>query len=157
MIEASVKETEPMTVGFLSMRGPYAQIPQAMGQLYGFIGASGFVPAGMPHAVYFTAPDAGPESEALWELWAPIAGDGPDAGPDKSGLGVKHVPAQLVASTMHKGAYENIEPTYRALGEWIAAEGYQMSGPPMEIYYSDPNEVPPEEYLTEIRFPVAKP
>ncbi len=156
MIDVSVKQTEPMTVAFLAMRGPYAQIPEGLGQLYGFVAASGFVPAGMPHAVYFTAPDAGPESEAQWELWAPVAGDAPAAGPDERGLGVKQVPPQRVAATIHKGPYEGVEATYRELGGWIATEGYEMSGPPMEIYMSDPNEVAPEEYLTEIQFPVAK-
>lgn len=155
MIEPQIKQTEPMTVAFLSMRGAYDQIPQAMGQLYGFVTASGWTPTGMPHAVYFTPPDAGPESEAEWELWAPVT-DAPESGPDENGLGAKRVPPTLVASAMHKGSYEGVETTYRELGEWVAAEGYRMVGAPMEIYYSDPAEVGPEEYLTEIQFPVAK-
>ena len=155
MIQASVKETQPMTVAFLAMQGPYAQMPQAMGQLYGYVGAKGMTPTGMPHAVYFTAPDEGPESEARWELRAPVAGAADECGPDANGLGVRHVAQMKVASTMYKGPYEGIEPAYRELGEWIAAEGYQMTGPPMELYYSDPAQVPPEEYLTEIQFPVA--
>ncbi len=156
MIEVSVKETDPMSVAFVNMRGAYAQIPDAMGRVYGFAGASGLQPAGMPHAVYFTAPDAGPEADAVWEVWAPVAGEPPESGPNESGLGIKRIPGKLVASTIHKGPYETIEPTYRALGEWLSTEGYETVGPPEELYYSDPNEVPPEEYITEIQFPVAK-
>jgi AraC family transcriptional regulator len=156
MIDVSLIETEPMTVAFVAKRGAYTQMPQALGQLYGFVRTSSFTPAGMPHGVYFTAPGTGPESDAMWEAWAPIAGDVPEAGPDGGGLGVKHVPAQLVASTMHKGPYESMPSAYRELGEWIAAAGYGINGPPMELYLSDPNNVPPEEYITEIQFPVAK-
>jgi effector-binding domain-containing protein len=156
MIEVNVKETEPMCVACLSMRGAYSQIPTAMGTLYGFAGQSGLVPTGAPRAVYFTAPDQGPESEALWELWAPVYGEPPESGPDAMGLGVKQVPSKLVASTIHKGPYEAIESTYNELMKWIDDEGYDMAGPPEEIYYSDPVDTPPEEYLTEVQFPVKK-
>ena len=156
MIEVVVKETEPMSVAFVQMRGAYAQMPGAMGRVYGFAGASGLQPAGMPHGVYFTAPGEGPESEWRWEVWAPVAGEPPESGPDESGLGVKRVPGQVVASTMYKGPYDGIASTYNELGQWIAAEGYDIVGPPMELYYSDPANTPPAEYLTEIQFPVAK-
>ena len=156
MIEVTVKETEPMTVAFAAMRGAYAQIPDAMSRVYGYAGQSGLVPAGMPHAVYFTPPEQGPESEAVWEVWAPVVGEPPESGPDANGLGVKRVASKLVASTMYKGPYEGIEPTYRELGQWVADHGYDMAGPPEELYYSDPADTPPEEYLTEIRFPVRK-
>lgn len=156
MIETTVKETAPMTVAFATMRGPYGQIPTAMGQVYGFAGQSGLVPIGAPHGVYLTPPNAGPETEALWEVWAPVAADPPEAGPDGAGLGVKRVPSKLVASTMYKGPYEAIELTYRELMQWVADEGYELAGPPEEIYYSDPANTPPEEYLTEIQFPIRK-
>lgn len=145
-----------MSVAFASMRGTYAQIPAAMGRLYGFAGQSGLTPTGAPRVVYFTAPDAGPEADALWELWAPVAGEPPETVPGETGLGVKRVPGKLVASTMHKGPYEDIEPTYRALAEWVDDQGYELVGPPEEIYYSDPLNTPPEEYLTEVQFPVRK-
>lgn len=157
MIEVTVKQTEPMSVAYASMQGAYAQIPAALGRVYGFAAQSGLIPTGMPHAVYYTAPDAGPESEALWEVWAPVAGEPAETAPDASGLGIKRVPAKLVASAMHKGPYETIEPTYRELAQWVADEGYAMAGPPEELYYSDPAVTPPEEYLTEILFPVRKP
>lgn len=156
MIEVTVKETEPTSVAFASMRGTYAQIPAALGRLYGYAGQSGLTPTGAPHAVYFTPPDAGPEAEALWEVWAPVEGEPLETGPGETGLGVKRVPGKLVASTMHKGPYETIEPTYHALAQWVTDEGYDMAGPPEEIYYSDPANTPPEEYLTEVLFPVSK-
>ena len=155
MFEATIKQAEPKTVAVLPMHGSYEQIPEGYGRLYGWIAQHGMQPAGMPEAVYLTMPDPTGESEALWELWAPVAGDA-EIAPDESGIGTRRVPATTVASTMHKGPYDTIEPTYDALAKWVTEQGYQMAGPPHEAYYSDPEEVPPEEYLTEISFPVAK-
>lgn len=157
MIDVSVKQTEPMNVAFLSMHAAYSEIPQAMGVLYSFAGERGLRPAGMPRAVYFTPPDGADGASAPdWELWAPVADEVAAAEPDERGLGTKQVPAMLVASTTYKGPYDGIESTYRELGQWIPEHGYEIVGPPMEIYFSDPAEVPPEEYLTEIQFPVEK-
>jgi len=34
--------------------------------------------------------------------------------------------------------------------------GYEIVGPATEVYLSNPAETPPEELLTEVRFPVRK-
>lgn len=156
MAAPSVITTEPMTVAFISMRGPYAQTPEGFGRLCGWIRQRALQPVGMPAAVYLTMPSETPESEALWELWAPIAEGTEEVPPDSSGIGIKRVPATLAASAMHKGPYETVAPTYQMLWRWIGENGYAPAGPPMERYYSDPAEVPPEEYLTEIVMPVRK-
>lgn len=156
MIEVTIKDTEPMSVAFVAIRGAYDQIPAAMGRVYGFAAEHGLVAQGMPHGVYLTPPDAGPESGAQWEVWAPVAGEPVESGPDAAGRGFKTVPAKLVASVMHRGPYETVEETYRELGRWIGENGYEVVGPPEELYYSDPATTPPEEYLTEIQFPVRK-
>lgn len=155
MMEVSIKQAEPMNVAYLSMHGPYSQMPQALGVLYRFAGEQGLAPTGAPRAVYFTPPDVeapGPD----WEVWAPVASAVSDVAPDANGLGTRRVPGKLVASTMHKGPYEDLESTYSSLCEWIADHGYEIVGAPEEIYLSDPAEVPPEAYLTEIQFPVKK-
>jgi effector-binding domain-containing protein len=157
MFEAEFKQVEPMTVAFLTMRGAYNQAGEGFARLYTLVGRYGLQPVGMPAALYLTMPDTTPEPEAMWELWAPIA---PGAGlvePGEDGFGVKRVEGAKVASAMYRGPYDGIAPTYEQLGAWIAEQGAQPVGPPREIYYSDPKEVPPEEYLTEVQFPVAGP
>jgi effector-binding domain-containing protein len=42
------------------------------------------------------------------------------------------------------------------LWRWVEENGYAPDGPPLEIYYSDPARVPPEEYLTEVQIPVRR-
>ncbi|MBE0477241.1 MAG: GyrI-like domain-containing protein [Coriobacteriia bacterium] len=155
MFQAEIKQTEPMTVAFLSRRGPYSLIPEGFAELYGWVREYEHVPEGKPMAVFLTGPER-PEDEAAWELWAPIEGGEIAFGPDERGLGVKQVEPATVASAMHTGPYETIEPTYRRLAEWAGEQGYGITGPPRELYYSDPRKTPPEEYLTEIQFPVRK-
>ncbi|MCK5653581.1 MAG: GyrI-like domain-containing protein [Dehalococcoidia bacterium] len=155
-IEVTVKKTEPMTVAFVSMKGPYSLIGETFGKLYGLIGEKGYVPAGPPVGVYFNAPGQVPDEELLWELRSPIAGDVAPGGPDERGLGIKKVEATEVAATMHKGPYDQAGATYSALAGWIAENGYEIVGPSEEVYLSDPGKTAPEELLTEIRFPVKK-
>jgi len=155
--KAQLKMLEPMEVAFIAMTGPFEQIPDAMDRLYRWVQASSLVPEGMPHAVYYTMPgDDGDFSEAVWELWAPVASSPVELGPNEHGLGIKHVGSAVVASTVYTGPYDGLAPVYGLLMDWIADQGYQIVGPPREIYFSDPVEVPPEEYVTEIQMPVEK-
>jgi effector-binding domain-containing protein len=145
-----------MTVAYLPMRGPYSQIPEGYGLLYGWVAQHGLAPGGMPTAVYLTAPGTVPESEARWELWAPLEGEPAEREPDDSGVGVKRIPETTVVAGMHRGPYETIPSAYEALWAFVTASGYEPAGPPMERYYSDPKEVAPEEYLTEVLLPVRR-
>jgi effector-binding domain-containing protein len=156
MIDVELKTTEPMTVAYISAHGPYSQIPEAMGALYGWAAQHGLHPAGMPRGVYLENPVVADPEHAAWELQAPLAGTPDEQAPDSSDCGVKHIEPHLVASTMYRGPYETIGPVYRELDTWVAANHYRVSGPPAEIYYSDPNTTPPAEYLTEIEFPVER-
>lgn len=156
-IQVTIKQTEPITVAFLSMKGPYTQISEAFGKLYSWIGEKGLMPAGPPLGLYFNMPGQVPDEELLWELRSPIAGDVAPSGPDEQeGLGVKQLEAIQVAATTHRGPFEEVGKTYEALGGWIAENGYEINGPTEEVYLSDPNATPPEQLVTEIRFPVRK-
>lgn len=154
MIEVTVKRTEAETVAFLTMMGPYDQMPGSFERLYSWVGEHGFTPSGPPEAVHFTSPDETPEESAVWELRSPIADEPAPSGPDADGLGVKHVAEMTMAVVTHKGPYETIELSYRELTAWVEEHGYEIAGPPEEVYFSDPNEVPEDEYLTEVRLPV---
>jgi AraC family transcriptional regulator len=155
-IQVTIKDTEPMTVAFLSKKGPYTQISAAFGQLYEWIGQNGYTPSGPPIGVYFNAPAQVPEDQLLWELRSPIAGKVAPSGPDKDGLGVKQVATIKVAATTHKGSFDTVAMTYEALVGWVMQNGYDIAGPCEEVYLKDPSQTPPDELLTEVRFPVRK-
>jgi AraC family transcriptional regulator len=155
-IQVTMKEVTPTTVAFISMKGPFSQMGEAFGKLYAWIGQKGYIPAGPPSGLYFNAPGQVPEDQLLWELRSPIAGAVSPAGPDKQGLGVKRLERVRVAATMHKGPFDGVVQTYEQLGRWIAENGYEVVGPSEEVYLSNPQETPPAELLTEVRFPVRK-
>jgi effector-binding domain-containing protein len=154
MLEATIKRTFPATVAFIEMHGAYSQAPEGYTRLYAWVAERGLAPAGPPSAVYYATPDETAESDQHWELQAPVLPPLAPVPPGDSGIGVKELASATVASAMHHGPYEACVPTYRALEQWIAEHGYVIDGPPSETYFSDPEEVPPEEYLTEIHFPV---
>ena len=66
---------------------------------------------------------------------------------------------ESMACLVHHGTFVTIGESYTAILKWIEANGYQVSGPPREVYLqpakkgsqTDPNTV------TEIQFPVEKP
>ena len=150
-----IKTTRPMTVAYLAMQGPYAQIPDALGRLYGWVTERGMTPIDMPATVYFTVPPDVPLEEAVWELWSPVAPGALEMSPHGDGLGVKNVEAATVASTIHTGPYEAIGPIYEAIMAWIPQHGYEIVGAPRELYFSPP-ETPPEETVTEVQIPIRK-
>ena len=155
-IEVTVKKTDFRTVAFVHRKAHFNEIPQAMGQLYGWIQQKGYVPAGPPIGVYFNSPQQVPPDELVWEIHAPIAGDVAPGGPDEQGIGVKTVEGVEVASAMHKGPFDQVGPVYAELFQWLTDNGYELAGPTEEVYLSDPGTTAPEELLTEIRFPVKK-
>ena len=56
----------------------------------------------------------------------------------------------------HQGPYTELAPAYRWLfGVWLPASGREARNlPPYEIYHNNPQEVPPEELLTDIYVPL---
>ena len=155
-IEVAVKKTEPMTVAFIFRKAHFSQIPQAFGVLYPWLQQKGYTPSGPPLGVYYSDMQQVPPEEMEWELWAPISDEVAPFGADEQGLGVKTVEAIDVACTMHKGPYDQVGPVYGELFSWIVANGYEVAGPPQEVYLNDPGPTHAADLLTEIRFPVKK-
>lgn len=155
MQDAQIKTAGPLTVAYAVMHGPYSQMPEGYGRLYQWIEHYGLQPTGMPEAIYLTLPDVTPEDQAEYELWAPIAGGAGTTSPEEDGVGVKRIEAETVAATVHRGSYDDLPATYSELYRWVGEHGYQVVGPPREVYLSDP-KTGPEETLTEIQFPVTK-
>lgn len=74
-----------------------------------------------------------------------------------NGEQVRTLDPGLCCFATHIGPYDDFNPCYTALMEWIEKEGYTVSGPPFELYIKGcDNNVPPSEYVTEIYFPIKK-
>jgi len=155
-MEVTVKKTEPRTVAYKGVKGSFKQVPGTIGEIVNWIMQRGLSMSGPPVGVYFNDPGQVAEEELLWEIQWPLDGDVDLREPDEQGVGVKLVESYEAASTVHRGPYENVGPVYGALVQWIMENGYDIAGAPEEAYLNDPNTVPQEEILTEVRFPVRK-
>ena len=60
-----------------------------------------------------------------------------------------------MATTVHKGAFNNLGQAYDALMKWIDANGYRIAGSCREVYVKY-NRDDLAGNVTEIQFPVEK-
>ncbi len=149
IVEKKIRERQ---VAYISYKGPFEEIPVLMGEVVGFIMARGLQMMGPPFGVYFNSPQEVPVEELMYEIGIPFAGETEEEGRVK----IKTEPEKLVLSTVYKGPYSEAGMAIGALGEYAYRNGYEIIGPPIETYISDPNETPENDLVTEMAFPVVK-
>jgi effector-binding domain-containing protein len=125
-------------------------LPAFFGKAYGaiitYLKSLKEEPAGMPFGAYYnmdmSALDVGagfPVAKAL-----PASGE----------IKCITIPGGKYVSTVHRGAYDTVEPAYDALNKWANDNGYEPTGLAYEYYLNDPNEDPAIVAETEIRLPL---
>ena len=72
------------------------------------------------------------------------------------GLKLSKYRSTQVAFAYHYGSEDSIGETYQAMGAWIAARGFQLSGAKREIYWPASESKDESSSLTEIQFPVTR-
>jgi effector-binding domain-containing protein len=67
------------------------------------------------------------------------------------------LPSGPAAIAVHAGPYETLSQTYAAIEAWLSSTGRTASGPPWEIYLTDPSVEPDaSKWLTEVIFPLGR-
>ena len=151
--EVTVKEVAARPVAALTLRAGLATIGEAIqhgfGTVIGAVGTAGATPDGAPFVVYHAVIDE--ETEGDVEICVPVP-----AGTTLPDGMVRYyeIPAGTVASTIHRGPYQEISPAYHVVTGWIEEHGATLHGAPREIYLNDPQTVTPDDLLTEIQFPI---
>ena len=140
-VAAVTKHTSMATIG--------QDVGQAFAELWGAIAPAGITPVGPPFLVI--AEEFGDGTEGDIELCVPVAqpfeGSGPVVGHD--------VEAVTAVATVYRGPYDGVGVAYETLVGWVRETGHEISGPPREVYLTDPLETPdPADYLTEVLFPI---
>jgi DNA-binding transcriptional MerR regulator len=74
--------------------------------------------------------------------------------PSTEAVQVVDLPVVQVASVIHRGAMEEIEPAFEALIRWIEDGGYRVAGPSRELYHEFHHE-DPTRHVTELQVPVS--
>jgi len=150
---AAVKALPQMTVASMAKTGPYTGAGQAIMDLFKWAEGAKVATQGMPLGVYLSAPNTPPES-MKYEVCVPVA---PETKSDeKAGVVVKPFGGMEAAATMYVGPYEKVGPVYEKLMKWVTDNGYQINGPAIEFYLSDPAKTPADSLKSEVAFPVVK-
>ncbi|MDD5088935.1 MAG: GyrI-like domain-containing protein [bacterium] len=117
-----------------------------------WIGA-GNRPVGPSLAAYYEDPEKTSAKDLTCKIMFPI---GPEAkGTEK--IVIEDLPEMEAGVVQYKGPYDGSGDIWIALDKWVKENGFESAGAPMEVYLKGPGDnVPPSEYLTEIRIPVKK-
>ena len=79
------------------------------------------------------------------------------AGPDIGELRFSEMPETEAAVVAFQGIYSRIGDINSYMYHWIVENGYRISGKAFNVYYLSPgNELNPENYVTEICYPIKK-
>ena len=147
VFEVQVKTSEPVHAVVLPMKGSYAQHPDAISRLVGYLSGKGIKPTGAPFGLYFSDPSVG-EANLVWEVGFPVAAGVTVEAPYK----VKDLPAASYAVHVHRGSMEELGAAWGSLVEWVMTNGYQPETPAMQVFQGGMEE----SSAVEMRMPVKK-
>lgn len=150
MAECAVKAFPAQPILCVHTRTPVQQISQTLGRAYGeiarYLGEHDQHPVGPPYVAYYNMD----MNDLEIDVGMPVAGTLPTHGE----IQARELPAGHYATHIYRGAYDGIGDGYQKLSEWIEEQGYEATGVSYEYYLNDPQTTPPQELLTEIRFPL---
>ena len=113
---------------------------QGYEQISRYIQGSEGKPAGAPYAIFYTLDTRDLDVEFGLPLAAPLSG--------RNNIQASQTPEGKSISCIHIGPYSELDPSYRALTEWIKNNGYEAAGIAYEMYLNDPTETPPDKLQT---------
>ena len=146
--ECEVKEQPVQPVLSIRTRSSVEDLPKVLGESYcaiaDYLRELGEKAVGPPFAAYYNLD----LQDLDVEIGFPVANKFPSEGD----IGAGEIPAGEVATYMYTGPYNEMEPVYAALSQWMEDKGYEPTGVVYEMYWDDPNNAPLEKCRTTIMF-----
>ena len=152
--EVEIKEVRSQDVLIIRERVPQEKlsevIPAAFNEIAAYLHEHGLEPVGPPVTVSPYADEEGMVAiENGWAVPASVPGSGR--------IEAATLSACTVLSYRHRGHYQELDRSYRALQTLVEREGLTIAGVPREIYWTDPEELSdPADWVTEIQFPIVR-
>jgi effector-binding domain-containing protein len=155
MDEVEVVEVPSQLVIGMRKKGAYAEIANMIPAIFEYAVSKGVELTGPPMFVcHETDKEACVEADknacADIEIAVPVASKGEETEEIK----FYELPGGKMAKVVHKGPYQECEPSYNKLFAWAKENGKKIIGPTREVYMNDPREIPKEEIITEIYAPI---
>jgi effector-binding domain-containing protein len=151
--QVTIKKVEPQLIASIRDVLPtYGHLGQLYNELIPYVFSNGGKLAGP--TIYICYDAEYKEKDVDVEAGIPIA----KAINGSNRIKVYELPGMdEAACTVYQGPYENIGEAYTAIMAWTEENGYQITGPDRELYLTSPADTQnPNEYVTEIQFPVKK-
>lgn len=149
----SLRDTQPLRLVALRHQGDYLDIGPVFGRLTAWAAARNLLqPTTRMLGIYYSDTNALPpadwKSDACFTVGPDVKGDGEVRLTDLAGG--RH------AVLRHKGPYAELHKAYTwFFGTWLPQSGEEPADRPcFEEYLNNPQELPPEEWLTEISLPL---
>ncbi|MDD3070244.1 MerR family transcriptional regulator [Methanoculleus horonobensis] len=153
--EPVIKDIPATRALSLRERGVYQEaIPRMIGELCAYVyPADGRQPAArIAGPIMFICHDEEyRETDADIEVALPIVGS---VNLDGTAVEILTLPGGRFASVLYTGPYPGVAKAYERLFSYMGEYGLAPAGPSRELYLNDPAEVPEEELLTEVQFPM---
>jgi len=126
-----------------------AVMGKAYEELYSYVKSARLTPSGPPFATYIRWDSA--TMFSVMNICLPVL----KADKGKGRITAGNFPEQKVVQAIYFGAYDKMEPAYKAVEQFIKESGLTEAGAPMEIYVTDPmTEKDISKLETHIVFPV---
>ena len=155
-IEIEHLVVEPVEIAYLATtsRPEPAAMSEAMGKAYfrilAFIDDHELQDAGAPLSITRTFSG----SALVFDAAIPVRGVTEDTPRNDAGVRLGATYGGAVIRVRHVGSYKNLGTTHRKIAAYLAALGIERNGDPWESYVSDPGNVPVEDLLTYVYYPI---
>jgi len=150
-LEVEILEVEPQTILYIESVSSQApdniaiSLADAFRELTSFIAENELQRSAQPMAISRAWDESGYSFDAAIPV---VSADLPPTGNVKIGQS----PAGSVLRVIHRGAYDEMMPTYEKISAYMGAYGLEDAGISWEQYISDPGATPTEELITHIYF-----
>ena len=121
-------------------------LPRTYGRLAKYLNSIDTPVAGPVYAAYYNTDMADLDVEAGFVINGDIEG--------RDDIIASEIPAGRFAMVTHTGPYEEMEPTYDRLNEWVKENKQEPTGVIYEMYLNGPTDTPPEGLQTLILMPL---
>jgi effector-binding domain-containing protein len=153
--EIKVKRRRAGNFAYIEYKGPYNKIPfdEAFSRLFAWAKETRAGPGFTPFVIYASDPKTTPESELVTKVAIPLHRTGEPKGEIKVG----QLPEMEIAVKRHDAPAEEYNKSYAELQKWIADNGYELYGAPIEVYTGKPKVKDGKTIIySDIQFPVRK-
>ena len=154
MFDVQIKTLPAMRMAYIHHVGPYQDVGPVFDKVCGAAAAQGlFGPSTQMLSLSYDDPKTVDASDLRCDAGLTVEEEVAISEP----LSVQTVPDGDYATVVLKGPYDGLQGAYTWLyGQWLPQSGREAADrAAIEVYLTDPAHTKPEDYLTEIRIPLA--